>query len=184
MRIKFWICRSVLLLAVASLWPVGGVFSQQQKEVPKASPSDVATMDSILHAVYDVISGPSGQARDWDRFRSLFLHDARLISVSLNPAGEFQARGVDPEGYAARASGYFEKNGFFEKEIARHTDRYGNIAQVFSTYESRHQASDSKPFARGINSFQLFNDGHRWWIVTIYWQGESEKSPIPSKYLK
>jgi hypothetical protein len=69
-------------------------------------------------------------------------------------------------------------------EVARRTERYGNMAQVFSTYESRHDAADPKPFERGINSFQLMNDGHRWWIVTIFWQGETSAGPIPKEYLQ
>jgi len=36
---------------------------------------------------------------------------------------------------------------------------------------------------RGINSIQLFYDGSRWWIVSIYWQQESPEYPIPEKYL-
>jgi hypothetical protein len=77
-----------------------------------------------------------------------------------------------------------EKEGFFERESARKTEAFGQIAHVFSTYESRHAAEDAKPFQRGINSIQLMNDGKRWWIVTIFWQGEDEKNPLPEKYLK
>jgi hypothetical protein len=77
-----------------------------------------------------------------------------------------------------------EKEGFFEKEAARKTEQFGQIAHVFSTYESRHTPDDQKPFQRGINSFQLMNDGTRWWIVTIFWEGEDEKNPLPQKYLK
>jgi hypothetical protein len=36
---------------------------------------------------------------------------------------------------------------------------------------------------RGINSFQLFNDGKRWWILSVYWQHESAEYAIPQKYL-
>ena len=76
------------------------------------------------------------------------------------------------------------KDGFFERELARRTDQYGNIAHVFSTYESFHKATDKEPFARGINSFQLLNDGKRWWVLTIYWQAETPDNPIPKEYLK
>ena len=77
-----------------------------------------------------------------------------------------------------------EKEGFFERELARRTDVYGNIAQVFSTYQSFHTKTDKTPFTRGINSFQLLNDGKRWWVLTIYWQGETPENPIPKEYLK
>jgi hypothetical protein len=151
---------------------------------PAADPKDVATMDAIVAAVYDVISGPAGQKRNWDRFRSLFLPGARLIPTGRRPTGEVGSRVLTPEDYIERSSPLLEKNGFFEREISRRMERYGNIAHIFSTYESRHTTADEKPFARGINSIQLMNDGKRWWIVTIFWLGEDEKNPLPAEYLR
>jgi hypothetical protein len=72
--------------------------------------------------------------------------------------------------------------GFFEREIARRTDCFGNICQVFSTYESRHAASDATPFQRGINSIQLLRDGNRWWIASVVWDVERPDNPIPAQY--
>jgi hypothetical protein len=151
---------------------------------PAANPADVATMDSIIAAVYDVISGPAGKKRDWDRMRSLFLPGARLIPTGARPNGAYGSRVVTVDEYIERSSGFFEKEGFYEREAARITEQFGQIAHVFSTYESRHAPEDAKPFQRGINSIQLMNDGKRWWIVTIFWQGEDEKTPLPEKYLK
>jgi hypothetical protein len=148
-----------------------------------ANPADVATMDSTIAALYDVISGPAGK-RNWDRFRSLFAPGARLIANGVRPTGEVVSRVMSADDYAQRNGPFFEKNGFYERESARHTDAFGNIAQVFSTYESRHDKNDAKPFQRGINSIQLMNDGKRWWIVTVFWQGEDEKNPLPAKYLE
>ena len=68
-------------------------------------------------------------------------------------------------------------------EVARQADTFGNIAQLFSTYESRRRPDDPKPFARGINSIQLMNDGKRWWVVSVYWQAERPDNPIPARYL-
>jgi hypothetical protein len=147
------------------------------------SAGDVATMDSTIAALYDVISGPAGK-RNWDRFRSLFAPGARLIANGPRPTGEVASRVMTVEEYAQRNGPFFEKNGFFEREAVRHTDEFANIAQVFSTYESRHDQDEAKPFQRGINSIQLMNDGKRWWIVTVFWQGEDEKNPLPAKYLK
>ena len=79
---------------------------------------------------------------------------------------------------------YLEEHGFFERESARRVETYGHIAHVWSTYESRHKAEDPKPFARGINSIQLMNDGTRWWVVSIFWEQETPQTQIPSKYLK
>jgi len=151
---------------------------------PAADPKDVATVDSIIAAVYDVISGPAGQKRNWDRMRSLFVPGARLIPTGRRPTGEVVSRVRTVEEYITGSSPILEKNGFFESEIARRTETFGNIVHAFSTYESKHKADDAKPFARGINSIQLMNDGKRWWIVTIFWQGEDEKAPLPEKYLK
>jgi hypothetical protein len=149
-----------------------------------ANPADVGSIDAILHAVYDTISGPAGQPRDWNRFRSLFVSGARLIPVVSDPKGGFTTMLFSPDEYTKHGDPYFQKNGFFEREVARRTDRFANMAQVFSTYESRHGTADPKPFARGINSFQLMNDGQRWWIVTIFWQAETPDSPIPKEYLQ
>ena len=91
---------------------------------------------------------------------------------------------IDVEGYITRSGNYLETNGFFEKETARRTEQFGHIAHVFSTYEARHKAEDKSPFMRGINSFQLMNDGKRWWVVTIFWEAETPDNQIPEKYLK
>jgi hypothetical protein len=152
---------------------------------PAADPKDVASIDSIMKAVYDVISGDAGKARDWDRFRSLFHKDARMIPTGKNAqTGVVTARSLTPEEYVQRASPMFAREGFYETEMARSVEQYGNIAHVFSTYESRHSPKDEKPFVRGINSFQLLNDGKRWWVVTIYWQAETPENQIPKQYLK
>ncbi len=151
---------------------------------PVANPADVNSIDAIVAAVYDVISGPAGKKRDWDRMRSLFMPGARLIPTGPRQDGGYGSRALTVEDYLTRSAPLFEKEGFFEKESARRTESFGQIAHVFSTYESRHAPDDAKPFQRGINSIQLMNDGKRWWIVTIFWQGEDEKNPLPEKYLK
>ena len=157
----------------------------QTPEIKEANPADVASLDAIMKAVYEVISGDAGQKRDWDRFRTLFHKDARMIPSGKNPnTGVVGARAYTPEEYIKRTEPVFAKEGFYEREKARRIEIYGNIAQVFSTYESFHSLADKKPFMRGINSFQLLNDGKRWWVVTIFWQGETADNPIPKKYLK
>ena len=152
-----------------------------------ANPADVSSIDAIINAAYDVISGPAGQKRDFDRERSLFIPGARLIPTAAKPGETGENKNapqiLDVEGYIARVEPYFAENGFYEKEIARRTEQFGQIAHVWSTYESRHKEDDPEPFMRGINSVQLFHDGTRWWIVTIYWQHESVDDPIPGKYL-
>lgn len=150
---------------------------------PPANPADVSSLEAIMAAVYDAISGPAGQPRNWDRFRSLFVPGARLIPAVPKKEGGFEARVLTVEDYITRSGPRLEKDGFFEGEIARKVERFGSIAHVFSTYESRRTRADEKPFARGINSFQLLKDGDRWWVVTIYWDSERPDNPIPPEYL-
>jgi hypothetical protein len=147
-----------------------------------ARPGDVDSVEHIIAAVYDVISGPAGP-RDWDRFRSLYHPGARMIPSRRDDKGTVTARVSSPDEYATRSQGFFSKEGFFENSVANRVETWDHIAHVWSTYESRH-AKGEKPFARGINSFQLFNDGSRWWILTIYWEGEDPTHPLPEKYLK
>ena len=156
---------------------------------PTAKPEDVSSPEAILAAVYNVISGPKGQPRDWDRMRSLFLPDARLIPATNVPAGpgvtaiHSDAVFLTIDGYIARSSGRMTSAGFFEHSIHNEVEQFGNIVQIWSTYESRHNADDPTPFARGINSFQLLKDGDRYWVVNIFWDAESPTHPILAKYL-
>ena len=151
---------------------------------PAARAEDVGSMEAILAALYDVISGPAGQTRNWDRMRSLFAPGARLIPTVYRPDSVPSLRMWDVDQYISLVGPRLESSGFFEKEGARRVERFGGVVHVFSTYESRRAASDPTPIARGINSIQLFDDGKRWWIVTIYWEAERPGNPIPERYLK
>lgn len=153
--------------------------------VPAPNPADVASAEAIVAAVYEVISGDAGVKRDWDRFRSLFYPGARMVPASTNPqTGQVRVRVITPEDYVNNSGPMLEKDGFFEQELARRVDRYGNVAQVFSTYAARRKLSDAEPFMRGINSFQLVHDGKRWWVLNIAWSAETPQAPIPVEYLK
>lgn len=146
-------------------------------------PKDVSSPEAIVAAVYDVISGPAGQKRNWDRMRTLFVPDARMIPTGKRQSGEITRRTLSVEDYIGSSGPYLEKDGFFETEIGKKTEQFGNMVHVFSTYESKRTLKDEKPFVRGINSFQLWYDGKRWWVITIFWQSESPDTPIPEKYI-
>jgi hypothetical protein len=151
---------------------------------PAAKPADVNSIDAITNALYSVISGPKGQPRDWDRMRSLFLPSARLIpSRAAKDSNHADALLLTIDDYIARSSGTMTTNGFFEHGIHNEVQQFGNIVHVWSTYESRHNADDATPFARGINSIQLLKDGDRYWVVNIFWDSERPNNPIPAKYL-
>ena len=147
---------------------------------------DVSSIDAIIKAAYEVISGPVGQPRDWERDRALFFPGARLIPTATVPGRndvDLAPLLLDVDGYIERVEPIFAKAGFYETEVARRTEQFGRIAHVWSTYESRYAPDDPEPFMRGINSIQLFNDGERWWILSIYWQHESPRDKLPDKYL-
>jgi len=180
--------RLVVLWIVLVALVVGGLSlslpASGQEETPvsnEARPADVASIDTILTALYDVISGPAGD-RDWERMRTLFAPDARLIPVRVAEDGSAEARVRTLEEYIEGSNPYFQENGFYETEVARTTEAFGHLVHVFSTYESRH-SPEEPPFTRGINGIQLLKDGERWWIVTIFWESERPGEPIPAKYL-
>lgn len=156
----------------------------QEVAPPPADPADVASIDAIIAAVYNVISGPQGEARDWDRFRSLFVPGARLIPTGAPADGGFRHRVLTPDEYATQVGPRLEERGFFEREIGRVTERYGPVAHLMSAYDSRFTSADQpEPDVRGVNSFQLFFDGDRWWVVTIFWSGETDDNPIPDRFI-
>jgi hypothetical protein len=145
-------------------------------------PEDVATVDGILRAFYDVISGPAGQPRQWARDRTLYIHDVRFVSLSTDSAKHVQADVMDHQTFVDRADPGVVRRGFFETEIHRTTERFGNVVHVFSTYEMRERA-EGPVFGRGINSIELFWDGARWWIAGAEWDDERPDNPIPTEYL-
>ena len=183
--------KTVLFLAICLVSGYSGIAAGKPEvqlvspvdSIP-ADPKDVSSIDAIIAALYDVISGPAGQKRNWDRMRTLFIPEARMMPTGKRPDGSYARRVLSVEDYINSSGPQLEKNGFFEREIGRKTDQFGNIVQVFSTYDSKRALADEKPFMRGINSIQLWNDGKRWWIVNIFWQSETPDTPIPEKYLQ
>jgi hypothetical protein len=178
--------KSAMLAAIlGALWFAPLVGAQEPtppptlaSRVPAPKPDDVKSVDAIMHAVYDVISGPAGD-RDWNRFRSLFVPEARLTSaVAPRKPGDPAIRLLTVDDYVSKAGSYFKTSAFYESAIVNRVQTFGNITQVFSSYGSRH-APGEKPFTRGINSMQLFYDGSRWWVLSILWDEESPSNPLP-----
>ncbi|MEK9502384.1 hypothetical protein WI372_15430 [Gemmatimonadota bacterium DH-20] len=174
--------RSILpvLLAVAA-FAISAPAAAQSAVEPE--PADVATLDGIIAAVYGSISGPAGQPRDWDRFRSLMIPGARLIPTGAAPDGSVGHRVMTTEEYIQVVGPALEGPGFFENEIGRVVERYGPVVHLMSAYESLRTPDDAAPFQRGVNSFQLLHDGARWWVVTIFWSAETADNPIPDGLL-
>ncbi len=154
---------------------------------PQGAAADTTSVDAIIAALYASVSHPDGQDPNWPRMRNLFLPVGMLVPPKRANQDMFTV--VDVDGFrdlfrqgmdAAKQRG--ETNAFYEIEVARKLDCFGNVCQAFSTYESRRAPSDEKPFTRGINSIQLLNDGQRWWIASIVWDSERPGNPIPDQY--
>jgi hypothetical protein len=147
-----------------------------------ARPEDVATIDGIVNAFYEVVSGPAGQPRQWGRDRSLYVADVRFVAMSEGKDGKPVARVQSHQQFVDSSDAALVRDGFEEREIHRVMKRFGNIAHVFSTYETR-RGPDGPWGERGINSLQLFWDGKRWWIASAIWDEERKDNPIPAEYL-
>ncbi len=169
------------LLALAATAPMAA--QQSSPAASAANPADVGSEEAIVRALYDVISGPAGAPRNWDRMRSLFHPEARLIPVVRAESG-YGLRVMTLADWIAGAEPYFKREGFFERELAHRSERFGQMVHRFSTYDSRRAASDTLAFARGINSIQLFHDGTRWWVMNILWDAERPGLTLPPDYLK
>lgn len=176
-----WFVRvaAVCLIVVTS-------FAQQPQrvDVPAIPPrtEDVATIDGIIKAYYEVISGPAGQPRQWSRDQTLYIADLRFVAMSEDKNGQPRAQIASHQQFVDASDAMLVKEGFYESEIHRVTEKFGHIAHVFSTYESR-QKKDGPVIARGINSIELFYDGKRWWIASAIWDDERADNPIPGEYL-
>jgi len=153
-------------------------------DVPTIAPraEDVATIDGIMKAFYEVISGLAGLPRQWSRGRTLYIADLRFVAMAEDKNGKPVAHIMSHQAFADRADPVMAKDGFYEQEIHRVTQRLGNIAHVVSTYESRRKAG-GPVIARGINSAELFYDGNRWWIASNIWDDERPDNPLPAEYL-
>ena len=181
--------RPALLLA-ALLWLPATAFGQSSPPTPDhpvatsapvAAEADVASLDAILGALYAVISGPVGQARDWNRLRSLFIPGARMMPIGERADESAGLRMLRVNDYVALSGPLLVERGFRETELARRTEQFGHIAHVFSTYEGKVEGGAAP--MRGINSIQLMHDGQRWWIVSLMWEAENPKLALPAQYL-
>lgn len=144
----------------------------------QTSIDDTSSTDKIVTAMYEVISGPAGQ-RDWSRFRNLFTANADMGAIFKTKEEKVIYRSFSPDDYIKNNDPYFLKNAFIEKEIHRTTNTYGQLVNVFTTYEF--ESGEEK--ARGINSLQLVYTNNRWYIASLIWLEETPDNPLPDKFL-
>ena len=172
----------VLVIAILACATTNACATSRGNAPPAATPraADVETIDGIMRAFYEVVSGGVGEPRQWDRDRTLWLPGARLIPTSEDSTGTPHATVLDHAGFIERSDEFLIREGFTEREIHRVTRQFGDIAHVFSTYEWKTAAGET---GRGVNSLELFNDGRRWWIAGAIWDQETPQDPIPPELL-
>lgn len=139
-----------------------------------ADDHDVATVDVLLDAFHALREGPAGAERDWERFLGLFHPEhARLFPITAPTAGARASDVWNPARFVEHVAQTLDDEGLVERELERKIDWHEGLAQVWSRYEARRSPLDEQPFERGVRSFQLVDDGTRWWIVSIAWLNES-----------
>jgi hypothetical protein len=143
---------------------------------------DVESIDTIIKALYDVVSGPAGP-KDWDRERYLLHPSARMMRglPPADPAGAPPTPGLavfSTEQFIERTGPRLAAEDFYEYETGREVFRFGRLAHVASAYAST-TGPGREPFARGINSIQLWYDAGRWWILGVLWDWEDGGNRIP-----
>jgi hypothetical protein len=146
-----------------------------------ANPADVASIDAIINTTYDVISGPAGP-RNWNRFYSLFLPEAKMGAVAKTP-GKESVMTFTPVQYQKMNAPHFASSGFYEEELNRKVMQFGNVATVQSSYQYRLQPTGSVQ-QRGVNYFTLVKSNGRWWVSNLVWQDETNDLPLPVELQK
>lgn len=149
------------------------------QEYPLAE--DVETIDGIMKAYYEVVSAPAGEARNWERDRSLHHPDAQVAIVRSTQDGSPLIR-IMTLGDFHEASGAVTEAGFFEYEIHRVVQRHGHVVHVWSTYEWKTEMGGPVG-GQGVNTVQMVHDGNRWWITSWMYDGTREAPPVPNEYL-
>lgn len=152
-------------------------------EIPviEADSKDVSTIDGIMKAFYETISGGKGVARQWSRDKTLYISDVRFVAMREDN-GKIGANVMNHAQYVNGSNEFLVTEGFTEREINRTVKKFGNLAHVFSVYE--YETADKKSKGRGINSVELFFDGKRWWISAVIWDEERENNKITKEFLK
>lgn len=145
---------------------------------PAADPADVGTIEDIVRVSYEVISGPPGTPRQWRRDSTLYAPGAMFHSLDEDERGSVSVTSMTPEEFRRRTDKGFVRNGLIEYEIGSQVERFGHVAQVRSVYAMR-QTEQGPVIGRGVNYFQLYWDGTRWWIAGMVWDDERENNQIP-----
>jgi hypothetical protein len=169
---------------VVGVCGIGVVGAQKKVHVDRpiieARAEDVSTIEGIVKASYETISGGVGVARDWGRDRTLFDPNSRSVAIHVDAkTGAIKTESMTEQEFADRSDASAVRDGFTERELKHVIHRYGNVATVLSSYEGA--AASGKGAERGVNIFQLYFDGKRWWILSMVWDTERPDNPIPAE---
>ena len=164
--------RALALTALSGFGAVSTVSSAKESLT-----TDVESIDSIINAYYDVISGPEGYHYDVARDHNLHASEAVITRVSSD--GTLQRHDLATEQQPLMKP---YEEGFFEHEIGRIVEHFEDLAHVWSTYEIR-KTPAGEAVGRGVNSISLYYHESRWWIAS--WSTQLEGgTPLPEKYLR
>jgi hypothetical protein len=163
-----------------------GAWAQKKVNVDRpiieARAEDVGTIEGIVTASYETISGGVGGPRQWGRDRTLFDPNSRSVSVHVDAkTGAIKTTSMTEQDFADQSDASLVKDGFTERELKHIIKRFGNVATVLSSYEGT--VASGKVITRGVNIFQLYFDGKRWWILSMVWDEERPGNPIPKELL-
>ena len=179
------IAASVLFFPQDAGKPIGPQKHAPHVSIPKISPraEDVSTIDGIVKAYYEVVSGPADQPRQWDRDATLYIPNVRFIIIRQEEAGKTTAQSMTHQEFVDASDSSLKGKAFYEHEVHRITHRAGNVAHLLST--SEHASSSTGPVeGRSVDSLELFWDGTRWWITNVsIWDVESSRHPLPAEFL-
>ncbi|MBI1182927.1 hypothetical protein GC194_01555 [bacterium] len=178
MKLKLSILALVLALSTANAFAQHGAY-----EIKPANPKDVESIEAIINALYEVISGEANEERDWTRFKSLWHPEAKLVMVTPSNDSTAEEISMDCDEFIKLSSNHGKISSFYEVETFTKTDMVGHIAQVLSTYVIKSSPDQKGYQVRGVNLFQLFFDGKRWWILNCTWENEVQGMKIPAQYL-
>jgi hypothetical protein len=140
--------------------------------------NDAKTINGLINASYEVVSGEKGATRQWERDN--YLHHPKAV-YSYFDKQKGRQRTMTLDEFHKETDDMVFNTAFYESEVNREIRVFGNIAQVWSTYETKLEKNG--PVARrGINSIQLIYENNRWHIISWIFSGETEINRIPKTF--
>ena len=164
----------LILTSISIIFAFNSIFGQTNEE---KYAEDVKSVDAIINAYYDVVSG--SRSEPWEFERDKYIHSINAIITRLDENGKSESHTLEAEYIPI---GLSPKEDFYENELKRKVSKYGNIAQIWSAFEIRTDPKTESNI-RGLNSIQLHYENGRWWIDSWTCEMESEKSSVVNEFM-